>query len=175
MSRVLTTLLVLATLAPMGAVEAQKLEVTSLRTIPGGSEGMVSLEWGSGEAVSESGAKVEFELLVDGDGQPSGYRLAEAAVRELKAGERIPFFIRSLETRSAGFGRPATDRSGAPLLATMSYPSVRGAWKTVTIESVGQVGDEIRVSVREELQLADGRAIKELRFRSEEAYLIDVP
>ena len=171
---VILIMAVLATLSLSGRAEAQKIEVKSMQTVPGSKEGFVSLEWGSGEAVSKQGSKVKFELSVDSKGIPSGYKFEERAAKSLKAGEQIPLFIRNLKVKSSGFDA-ATDESGARLMGTISYPPFEGAWKVVIIESVSQSGDEVLINVREELKLADGRAIKELRFLSKEGYLLNAP
>lgn len=154
--------------------KAQKIEMKSMRTIPGSKEGFVSLEWGSGETISKQGVTVKFELMVDDKGIPSGYRFEESGFKSLKAGDRIAFFIKGLEYSSSGMGA-ARDKSGDKLWKTISYPSLKGAWKTITIESITPSGDEVRIDVGEELNLEGGKSVKQLKLTSKDGYLIDTP
>lgn len=148
------TLTCLATVAA-----AQSIKVKSLRINPDG-----QLVWNAGETLSKQGISVRFETHMEA-GKFAGYKLANADITAWKSGDRVLLYIRGIKY-TGGFGK-YHDPSGAKV-----FGDEAGGFREVTLDSVKRTGDRVVVGFLEEIELADGRKVKQLELPVVEGFLL---
>jgi hypothetical protein len=122
--------------------------------------------WWEGDSISKKGVVLKFEAYHNQDGRFIGYKYAETAVDSLDAGDKISFFIRDID-----FGAYHVSASSGLVDRGLG----KGAWRTLTIASVGRVGDTVEISFKEETKLNSGQTTKKLAFSVVDGYLTPIP
>ncbi|MGH9767263.1 MAG: hypothetical protein ACREAB_07495 [Blastocatellia bacterium] len=119
--------------------------------------------WHNGETISKKKVALKFETHRDKDGKFTGYKYADGTVDSLKSGDKIMLYIRDINL---------IEYKGT-LQGFVDGKSGSGAWKAVTIESVNRAGDNVEISIREEIKLNSGQIKKKLEFSAIDGYLVE--
>ena len=130
----------------------------------------------AGVTTSGRGVEVPFEAITGPLETIRGYKYNKTALGSLKPGAQIPLYIRNLKF-SIEFGRGCTDETGDTLSGCNSEPPARGAWKTVTLESVELAADtaSLKLTFAEEAILRTGAKVRTLEFVAEGDWFVPKP
>jgi len=130
----------------------------------------------AGVTTSGRGVEVPFEAITGPLETIRGYKYNKTALGSLKPGAQIPLYIRNLKF-SIEFGRGCTDETGDTLSGCNSEPPARGAWKTVTLESVELAADaaSLKLTFAEEAILRTGAKVRTLEFVAEGDWFVPRP
>ncbi len=159
----------LALLVSVGAIafaqygNAQRVRATGFKMNPDSGTAFLA-----GVTSSSGGVDVSFEAISGPNETIRGYKYNKAALGSLRPGAQIPLYVPNLKF-SIEFGRGCTDETGDTLSGCNSEPPARGAWKTVTLDSVELSPDStnLKLTFAEEAILRTGAKVRTLEFIAE--------
>ncbi|MCI0655589.1 MAG: hypothetical protein L0170_00780, partial [Acidobacteria bacterium] len=168
---VLGLLASLAAVALLPEANAQRVRATGFKMNADSSTVFLA-----GVTSSGVGVEVPFQAITGPNETIRGYKYDKAALSSLKPGALIPLYIRNLKF-SIEFGQGCTDETGEPLSGCNSEPPARGAWKTVTLESVELSADaaSLKLIFAEDVILRGGAKLRTLEFVAEGDWFVPKP
>lgn len=154
------------------ATFAQEVKSKTRMSVPSEREGFDMFTIDKGELVSLKGTIVTFGPEIDQKGVLMGYKYDAKGLEGIVEGDTIPLFIHDLDYSLDPRGGGCLDTENKKVDGCVYAPSIKGAFKPVTVKSNRKSGNSLVIVLSQPVKLGKGALVEDLRFVSKEGWYL---